>query len=103
MYVDRESSNLKRKLVITTPLGEQNIRTLVFKGCEILVEGVILKANLILLEMYDLDVILGMDWLSTHRALVDCFFKKIVFQKLRYSKLKFKGERKVLLMCLILL
>ena len=39
-----------------------------FKGCEILIEGVVLKANLIPLEMSDFDVILGMDWLSNHRA-----------------------------------
>ena len=30
------------------------------------VEGVVLKANLIPLEMTDFDVILGMDWLSSH-------------------------------------
>ena len=55
-----------------------------FKGCEILVEGVVLKANLILLEMFDFDVILGMDWLSNHRVSMDYFTKKIIFKKLRY-------------------
>ena len=54
-----------------------------FKGCEILAEGVVLKVNLILLEMFDFDVILGMDWLSDHRALMDYFTKKIVFKKSR--------------------
>ena len=43
------------------PLGEQILCTSVFKGCEIFVEGVVSKANLILLEMYDFDVILCMD------------------------------------------
>ena len=38
-----------------------------------------LKANLIPLEMYDFDVILGMDWLFTHRVSMDCFTKKVVF------------------------
>ena len=40
------------------PLGEQILRTLIFKGCEILVEGAVLKANLIPLKMFDFDVIL---------------------------------------------
>ena len=48
-------------MVITTLLGEKILCTLVFKGYEILMEGVILKANLILLEMIDFDVILRMD------------------------------------------
>ena len=36
--------------MITTLLGEKILCTSVFKGHEILLEGVILKANLILLE-----------------------------------------------------
>ena len=76
-------------MVITTLLGEKILRTLVFKGYEILMEGVILKANLIPWEMNDFDVILGMDWLSNHRASMDCFTKKIVFKKLGYPKLEF--------------
>ena len=51
--------------------------------------------------MYDFDVILGMDWLSTHRALVDCFTKKVVFRKLGFSKLEFMGDRRILPMCVI--
>ena len=47
-----------------------------------MVEGVVLKANLIPLEMTNFDVILGMDWLSNHRVSVNCFTKKIQFEKL---------------------
>ena len=68
-----------------------------------MVEDVVLKANLIPLEMYDFDVILGMDWLSTHRASVDCFTKKIVFQKSRYPEIEFEGDRRILPTCVILL
>ena len=75
--------------------------TLVFKGCEILVEGVVLKANLILLEMIDFDVILGMDWLSYHRASMNCFTKKIRFEKPGYSKFEFVGDRRILPTCVI--
>ena len=50
---NRNSSNL-------SSLGEQIICTFIFKGCEVLIEGVGLKANLIHLEMWDVDVILGM-------------------------------------------
>ena len=68
LHADRKLTPLKNGLVVTTSLGEIILRTSVFKGCETLVEGVILKANLISLEMDDFDVILGMDWLSNHRA-----------------------------------
>ena len=61
LHADQDLSSLKSKLVVTTPLGEQIVRTSVFKSYEILMEGVVLKANLIPLEMSDFDVILGMD------------------------------------------
>ena len=58
LHADRKLTPLKSRLVVTTPLGERILRTSVFKGCEILVEDVVLKANLILLEMIDFDVTL---------------------------------------------
>ena len=87
--------------MVTTPLLEQILRNSVFKGFKILIEGVVLKANLIPLEMYDFDIILGMDWLSTHRASMDCFTKKVVFQKLGFPKLEFVGDRRILPTCVI--
>ena len=73
-----------------------------FNDCEILVEGVELKANLILLEMSNFDVILKMDWFSNHRASIDCFTEKIVFKKSGYLKTEFKGDRRILPTCVIL-
>ena len=66
LHFDRELSPLKHKLMVTTLLGQQILHNSIFKCCEILIEGVVLKANLIPLEMWDFNVILGMDWLSTH-------------------------------------
>ena len=36
-------------------------------------------AELILLDIHDFDVILGMDWLSRHHATVDCYRKEVRF------------------------
>ena len=61
LHVNRELSSLKHKLVVVTLLREQIISTSMFRGYKILVEGVVLKTNLIPLEMWDFDVILGVD------------------------------------------
>ena len=61
-----------------------------------------LKANLIPLKMIDFDVILGMDWLSNHRASVNCFTKEIRFEKPRNPEFEFVGDRRVLPTCVIL-
>ena len=62
----RELVPLKNKLIVNTPLGEQIPSTSIFKGCEVVVGRIVLKVNLILLEMSDFDIILGMGWLSNH-------------------------------------
>ena len=95
LHANRELTSLKSKLIVTTPLGERIVRTSVFKGCEVVVEGIVLKANLIPLEMLDFYVILGMDWLSNHRASMNCFTKKIRFKKPRYPEFKFDGDQRV--------
>ena len=58
LHANRELTPLKNKLVVTTPLGERIVKTFVFKGYEVVVKGIVLKANLIPLEMTDFDVIL---------------------------------------------
>nr|ABA97778.2 retrotransposon protein, putative, Ty3-gypsy subclass [Oryza sativa Japonica Group] len=47
------------------------------------IQGLIFPANLILLESKDLDVILGMDWLTRHRGVIDCASRTI---KLTHAK-----------------
>ena len=61
LHANWELSPLKHELVVTTLLGEQIFHNSILKDCEILIEGVVLKENLIPLEMWDFDVILGMD------------------------------------------
>ena len=51
--------------------------------------------------MTNFDVILGMDWLSKHRASMNCFTTKIGFEKPGYLEFEFDGDRKVLPTCLI--
>ena len=77
------------------------VRTSVFKGCEVVIEGFVLKANLIPLKMVDFDVIFGMDWLSYHRASMNYFTKKIRFEKPGYPEFEFVGDRRILPTCVI--
>ena len=43
------------------------------------VEGCRYRVNLICLPLQELEVILGMDWLSANRVLIDCREKKLLF------------------------
>ena len=50
-------------------------------------------ANLILLGIAEFDVILGMDWLSTHHAMVYCYNKVLKFCTPNEPRFQFVGEK----------
>nr|GEY53354.1 hypothetical protein [Tanacetum cinerariifolium] len=53
-------------------------------------------ANFLLLEMSDFDIILGMDWLTEHRATIVCHSKRVIFGNLNNPKFIYHGSRPVL-------
>lgn len=61
---------LREELAISIPTGAVITVGVVYRNSLALVGDVCLEADLIPLDMVDLDIILGMDWLAKHRALV---------------------------------
>ena len=55
-----------------------------------LIEGRKLLADLVLLDIMDFDVILGMDWFSQHYATVDCRRKEVIFRIPNVEEFKVK-------------
>ena len=55
--------------------------------CPVKVERRRYKVNLICLPLQDLEVILGMDWLSANRVLIDCQEKRLLFPDLEELEL----------------
>jgi hypothetical protein len=69
-------SPLKNRMIVSSPGGDMHGR----HDCpevSILIRGVEFLANLIVLESKGIDVILGMDWLSKHKGMINCA-KKVV-------------------------
>ena len=70
---------LQCELVIST-LASGLVRTSsLCARCPVEVEGRRYKVNLICLPLQELEVIIGMDWLSTNRILIDCREKRLLF------------------------
>ena len=45
---------------------------LICQGCELEILGILLIVDLRVMDMSEFDVILRMDWLTTHRVIIDC-------------------------------
>ena len=67
-------------LLVTSPLGHSVRVNRVYKNCPLLVNDKEFSIDLIALHFHEFYLILGMDWLSKHWAIVDCD-KKIVLLK----------------------
>ena len=87
--------SLYYELCVATPFRQQMNTNKVYKFYNVLVSGRELEAYLILLDMFEFDVIFGMDWLSTFHASVECFGKKVVFRIPRETEFFFEGDRVV--------
>ncbi|XP_038884835.1 uncharacterized protein LOC120075481 [Benincasa hispida] len=60
------------------------------KACQIEVASRTLDVTLIVLDMRDFDVILGMDWLVINHASIDCSRKEMIFNPPTGASFKFK-------------
>jgi len=67
------------ELLVATPASGEVSTTSMCVGCPMEVAGRRFRLNLICLPMEGLDVILGMDWLSSNHVVIDCGQRKIVF------------------------
>ncbi|KAA0059072.1 ty3-gypsy retrotransposon protein [Cucumis melo var. makuwa] len=62
------------------------------KACQIEIAGHVIEVTLLVLDMLDFDVILGMDWLAANHAIIDCSRKEVAFNPPLMASFKFKGE-----------
>ena len=62
--VNIEIQPIDCSMVVSLPTGDSLIADRVYMGCRVIIEGHEFMANLVLLDIQDFDVRLGMDWLS---------------------------------------
>jgi hypothetical protein len=68
---------IRCQMIVSSPVGDMPTRQLRPKVNLKIRGGVDFVANLTVLELKGIDVILGMDWLSKHKVLIDCVEKSI--------------------------
>ncbi|XP_070049382.1 uncharacterized protein [Nicotiana tomentosiformis] len=76
----RQPELLNDPFLVATPVGEFLLAEYVYRACRIRVEGRDTLADLIVLDMIDFNILMGMDWLSSCYAIVDCHAKIVKFE-----------------------
>ena len=80
-------------LSVMTPLSDELETDIFFPSCPVLVEGRELLADLVLLDVLEFDVILGMNWLARHYASLDFREKVVIFRIPNEDEFHFRGDK----------
>jgi hypothetical protein len=78
---------------VTTPIGKTMVCKCVVCECPISICGRVLPVNLVVLPMFSYNVILIMDWLMRHSAVIDCTGKQVTLMPWREGKVTYVGSQ----------
>ena len=78
-------------LSVSTPSGEILVANERVQASQIVIAERPLEVVLIVLNMTDFDVILGMDWLAENHAIINCRAREVIFRRPNEESFKFKG------------
>ncbi|KAA0054234.1 gag protease polyprotein [Cucumis melo var. makuwa] len=92
LHARLEVEPLYHVLSVSTPSRESMLSKEKVKACQIEIVGHVIEVSLLVLDMHDFDVILGMDWLAANHASIDCSRKEVAFNPPLMASFKFKGE-----------
>ena len=84
---------LAHDMHVTSPLGHSVRVNRVYKNCPLMVHDKEFLIDLIALPFHEFDLILGMDWLSKHRAIIDYDKKTIGLKCSDLSEVTVHGIR----------
>ena len=77
-------------------IGDSLFLDKIVRDSRVLIGGQEFPTDLVALDMRDFDVVLGMDWLSRHRATLDCYQKEVKLHRPGKLEVKFRGIRREL-------
>ncbi|XP_070044955.1 uncharacterized protein [Nicotiana tomentosiformis] len=75
---------------VSTPVGDSVVVDLIYRFCIVTFCGYETRADLLLLEMTDFEIIPVMDWLSPYHAILDCHAKTVTLALQELLRLEWK-------------
>jgi hypothetical protein len=85
------TETIGKTIKVSSPGGEMIVNS----GCRDLILEIgpnKFVAHLVILESQGLDVILGMDWMTTHRGVIDCVSKSITLTTPEGKRIRYKSR-----------
>ena len=88
-----EVGTFEKPLHVSSPLENEVRVDMICRGCELEISGIQLIVDLWVMDMSDFNVILGMDWLTAHRVIVDCDHRRVIAYTQDGIHVMFQGDK----------
>ena len=82
---------------MSSPLRIRAMIGMICHGCKLGISGILLTVDLRVMDMSKFDVILGMDWLTTYRFVIDCERRRVTAYTQDGTRVVFQGDKHDLL------
>ena len=92
-YLGLEVETLEESLHVSSSLRTRVNVDQICLGYELEISGILLTVDLRVMDMSEFDVILRMDWLKTHRVVIDCDRMRVTTYTLDDVYLMFHGDK----------
>ena len=80
-------------MCVSSLLGSRASIYMIFKDCKLKISEILLTVDLRVMDMSEFDVILGMDWLTTYRVVIDCERMRVIAYTLDGTCVMFQGDK----------
>ena len=77
---------------MSSPLGIRARIGTMCRGCELEISGTLLIVDLRIRDMSEFDAILGMDWLTAYRVVIDCEHRRVIVYTQDGIRVVFQGD-----------
>ena len=78
---------------MSSPLGIRARIGMICRGCELEISRILLTVDLRIMDMSEFDVILGMDWLTAYRVVIDCERMRVTAYTQGGTCVVFQGDK----------
>ena len=88
-----EVEALEDPLYVSSPLGIRARIWMICCGCELEISGILLTVDLRVMDMSEFDAILGMDWLTAYRVVIDYESIRVTTYTQDGTRVVFQGDK----------
>ena len=88
-----EVETLEEPLYVSSPLGIRARIGMICRGCELEISGTLLTVDLRIMDMSEFDAILGMDWLTSYKVVIDCERRRVTAYTQDGTRVVFQGNK----------